>query len=90
MKMTRSGDTPTDARCLAISFRFSEYSFRGTCCWEFLSRRTKEKHTTINIQYFVMDQPIRWLELIHHIHHNRIFKGKPSQMGTTNNEIKYI
>ena len=41
MKITLSADTPTEARNLAISFRFSEYSCTGTCCWGFLSATAK-------------------------------------------------
>lgn len=42
MNITLSADTPAEARSLAISFRFSEYSCTGTCCWGFLSARQKE------------------------------------------------
>lgn len=41
MKITLSADTPTEARNPAISFRFSEYSCTGTCCWGFLSATVK-------------------------------------------------
>lgn len=41
IKITLSADTPTEARNLAISFRFSEYSCTGTCCWGFLSATAK-------------------------------------------------
>lgn len=37
MKITLSAGTPAEARNLLISFRFSEYSCTGTCCWGFLS-----------------------------------------------------
>lgn len=37
MKITLFADTPAEARSLVISFRFSEYSCTGTCCWGFLS-----------------------------------------------------
>lgn len=41
MKITLSADTPAEARNRAISFRFSEYSCTGTCCWGFLSATVK-------------------------------------------------
>ena len=41
MKMTLSAVTPTDTRYLAISLRLSEYSCNGTCCFGFLSGKTR-------------------------------------------------
>lgn len=41
MKITLSAETPAEASSFAISFRFSEYSCKGTCCWGFLSARQR-------------------------------------------------
>lgn len=43
MKITLSADTPAETRSLAISFRFSENSCNGTCCWGFLSAGQEQR-----------------------------------------------
>lgn len=41
MKITLSAETPAKTSSLAISFRFLEYSSKGTCCCGFLSARQR-------------------------------------------------
>ena len=54
MKTTRSEDTPTVARYLAISFRFSEYSSKGTCCLAFISRTKRKNRQSVDL---VLNKP---------------------------------
>lgn len=42
MKMILSLDTPIDTRYLTMPFKFSENSWRGTCCAGFLSVKEKK------------------------------------------------